>query len=134
MQAVLHNLAIGLITFHVVGGCCLHHAHAWSDLHAVDVLSSQDGHRVPHEHPCSDCPSPPGHPTEPCREGTCQFVAPSQTRPGGLPLALPAVNLPGNGSHDDTPRCLSGSSVLVADHARTLHGLRLHLVQQVLLL
>jgi hypothetical protein len=134
MRDVIHNLAIGLITFHVVGGCCLHHAHAWTDLHAVDVHVSHDGHLVPHEHPCSDCPRPPAHPADPCQEGTCQFIAPQKTRPCELPVSLPGVHLPASLSRDATPLCLSWLDVSVADHARTWYGLRLHLVEQVLLL
>ena len=134
MQAVLHKLAIGLITFHIVGGCCLHHAHAWNDLHAANVLPSLEVQCVPHEHPCSDCPNPPGHPTDSCREGICQFLAPPQTRPGELLSMLPAVNLAGNCPYDDTLLFLSRSEALTGANGQTWHGLRLHLVQQVLLL
>jgi hypothetical protein len=134
MQAVLHKLAIGLITFHIVGGCCLHHAHAWNDAHAAEVSPSLEVHCVPDRHPRSDCPDPPGHPTELCREGICQFFAPHKTRPGELPSVLPATNLAGLCPHDDALLFLSRSEALIAARGQAWHGLRLHLVHQVLLL
>ena len=134
MQAVLHNLAIALITFHVVGGCYLHHAHAWDRQHALDMELGVATHCVPHEHPCSHCPNAPAHPTNPCQEGTCQFVAPEKTRLSEPPLWLTAVSILGIGSPQSAAACLAGSDVVAAADCHAWHGLRLHLVHQVFLL
>lgn len=134
MQALLHKLAILLITLHVVGGCCLHHAHTWDRQHAAAARLSVESFSMPHEHPCSECPDRPGQPSDPCREGTCQYLVPQKTRLCERPLMLPPVNFLGSCSYDDTPLYRSQSEALIAAHSPAWHGLRLHLVEQVLLL
>jgi hypothetical protein len=134
MRAKLQQLAILLVTFHVMGGCCLHHAHTWRRELAAAARLSVESHPLPHDHPCSECPDGPGQPTGPCTEGSCHYLVPQKVRPCARPVVRPMAMLPAVGPDRPSPVDRSRHGRLIAAHAQRWHGLRLHLVEQVLLL
>ena len=134
MQSILHRLAIGLITFHVVGGCCRHHAHAWPvDLSSFELCATGSASPL-HEHPCSESPEHPTHPASPCLEGPCQFVAPQKTRPTEISTSFAKLAPLADCSTDHARPTLAGPAKSIPTHGRTFQGLRPHLVHQVLLI
>jgi hypothetical protein len=123
-----------LITFHVVGGCCLHHAHAWPVVRSTFELCAAETSYPVHEHPCSESPEHPTHPVSPCLGGPCQYVAPQKTRPTEITASC-AKLAPLADCWTGRPRpTLAGPAKSIPTHGRTFQGLRPHLVHQVLLI
>jgi len=131
MYRLLRKLVLSAIAVHLVGGCCLHHAHG----EFAEPFSASDavaccghGHCPAQEH------GQPGPPEDPCDGPHCVFVA------------LPRVNpdSPDTFTDPGVPTDFAGIDVLVPSDSvqryaddRSLQPascLRLHLLHCVLLI
>jgi hypothetical protein len=136
MHRLTHILACVTVVLHIMGGCCWHHAHAACPgdccespqavaCRSCDDQGHGDHHACPGEHPGKD--------DHGCDTAPCVFVVPETESPVKIAPAQPLGVLPPD---VDTAR----PAIHVAAHpaqapqSRLGAGLRLHLVNQVLLL
>jgi hypothetical protein len=132
MHKFVHSLTMLLVLYHLLVGCCWHHAHAESPEPRVESASCTAC--CGHEHGNGREPAESPRPHEGgCEGGTCDFVVPQED--GGTELAHQSV--PANGLCSDLPRqerVLPDLPSNAAPPPAGIPGLRLHLVNQILLI
>jgi hypothetical protein len=136
MHRLTHILACVTVVLHVMGGCCWHHAHAAcpgdcrESPQAVACRSCDDHghgdhhactgeHRHEHDHGCDAAP--------------CVFVVPETGGPLQIAPVQPLAALPAV-VHVTCPPTHVAAHPVNSPHFHLSAGLRLHLVNQVLLL
>jgi hypothetical protein len=136
VRRLVQGLAFAAVLFHAVGGCCCHHAHAESL--ACQTEAAHDCHRHADKGTCQENHGEDGRPAEHrhgdgCGEGPCVFVVPESN---GTLVYKPVLSPTAAIIQTDTT---SLSSCLLdrffgSPHARSSPPLRLHLLNQILLL
>jgi len=136
MHRLTHIVAGVTVVFHMMGGCCLHHAHAAcagecrGAPQAVDCRSCDDHGHADHYACPSERPQPHDHG---CDTAPCVFVLPETQGVVRIAPVEPLGSLPA----DVDARCPATQVAFHrADswHPRLTGALRLHLLNQVLLL
>ncbi|NLS92875.1 MAG: hypothetical protein GXX96_12035 [Planctomycetaceae bacterium] len=135
MHKTVHSLTMLLVLYHLLVGCCGHHAHTDSSNPRIEAsrhtVCCGHGHR---EHNDGREPEPSGHPHESgCDGGVCHFVVPQADGGASLVVQSAAANclyfVPPAQEH------LSSSYLASAPPPSPgIAALRLHLVHQVLLI
>ncbi len=77
MPSMVRNTAFVLVLIHMVGGCCLHHAHADCTIGSHGLLATDSGceHAALDIRCQDDCGEHSGHDQHPqCDEGACDFI------------------------------------------------------------
>jgi hypothetical protein len=136
MKRLVHNLALSALLLHMLGGCCLHHAHA--ECHGECGESEPEPacceceahHRG--DHVSHDAGPVPQH-QHGCQVGMCDFVVPAAGNTnlprGDSTAAFLSVNLGSHGGASAAPT--SRNDGFLDDLAPPC---RVHLMKQVLLL
>jgi len=130
MHGLLHNLALGVVLLHILGGCCVHHAHAGSP----DCCRDERHHDDADGHGEQGCPTDGADPhPDGCDRSPCVFIVPETGGAAKLlgPLcADAAVSTPAVAVLLESPiaSCFRPPSCCGRPSAR------LHLIHQVLLM
>ena len=138
MHKLVHNLALSMVLYHLLVGCCCHHAHA----HPKDSGSHHDELAVAccshHDHSQREGePSDPAHSSDRehggCDDTRCVFVVPN---PGGATRLVSQVNPLVLMSFAPQPAAAALVTSLTREPPRPAAALplRLHLWNQILLI
>ncbi|MBN2579882.1 MAG: hypothetical protein JXB10_12915 [Pirellulales bacterium] len=138
MRYITHRLALLAVLFYTSGGCCAHHLFAqcrdgrvegtnrFTTIGTVPLLQHGDVHSTCHGNHCQ-------HPGHVCDAGSCVFITPQKesSERTGLPYSPAPAPADGGTLCPAHPTALDRSH---DSHSFRSPALRLHLVNQVLLL
>jgi hypothetical protein len=97
MRTILKTILCVLIALHLVGGCCLHHAHGAAESSLSHACLVTGSHLPAGAEPCGECDHEHAPPGSPCHETPCDLWGGVKTELAqgfpltAAPLALPAA-------------------------------------------
>ena len=98
MRTILKTILCVLMALHLVGGCCLHHAHGAAESSLSHACFLTRSHLPAGAEPCGQCDHEHAPPGSPCPEIPCDLWAPNGgVRPElaqGFPLAASPLAMP----------------------------------------